>query len=170
MAALKPTTSMDISDIQRRMAQIRHDMHQEVQGAVKGAQSLTEWRSLVKSHPWLSIAVASVAGYLIVPRRRSTSPTIVTVGNPSPQLLTAAAAGDQSRQPKQSGWSILGTAFSLLAPVAVRCAQNYVLGHLEQWLSQHPLPSVPGEAPDKATRESARSGSPSPTDRLRKYG
>jgi hypothetical protein len=170
MAVLKPTTSMDISDIQRRMAQIRHDMHQEVQGAVKGAQSLTNWRSLVKSHPWLSISVASVVGYLIVPRRRSTSPTIVTVGNPSPQLLTAATAGDQSRQPKQSGWSVLGTAFSLLAPVAVRGAQNYVLGHLEQWLSQHPLPSIPGEAPDKATRESAQSASPGPADRLRKYG
>jgi ElaB/YqjD/DUF883 family membrane-anchored ribosome-binding protein len=65
MAALKPMTSMDISDIQRRMAEIRHDMHQEVQGAVKGAQSLTEWRSFVKSHPWLSISVASVVGYLI---------------------------------------------------------------------------------------------------------
>ena len=170
MAALKPTTSMDISDIQRRMAQIRHDMHQEVQGAVKGAQSLTEWRSIVKSHPWLSISVASVVGYLIVPKRRSMSPTIVTVGNPSPELLTAAPTGDQSRQLKQSRWSILGTAFSLLAPVAVRGAQNYVLGQLEQWLSQHPLPSVPGEAPDKATRESARSVSPSPADRLRKYG
>ena len=170
MAALKPTTSMDISDIQRRMAQIRHDMHQEVQGAVKGAQSLTEWRSIVKSHPWLSISVASVVGYLIVPKRRSMSPTIVTVGNPSPELLTAATAGDQSRQLKQSRWSILGTAFSLLAPVAVRGAQNYVLGHLEQWLSQHPLPSIPGEAPDKATRESAQSASPGPADRLRKYG
>ena len=67
MPAAKPTTSMDISDIQRRMAQIRHDMHQEVQGAVKGAQSLTDWRSLVKSHPWLSISVASVVGYLLVP-------------------------------------------------------------------------------------------------------
>ena len=136
--ALKPTTSMDISDIQRRMAQIRHDMHQEVQGAVKGAQSLTEWRSLVKSHPWLSIAVASVAGYLIVPRRRSTSPTIVTVGNPSPQLLTAAAAGDQSRQPKQSGWSILGTAFSLLAPVAVRDRKSTRLNSSHQVQSRMP--------------------------------
>jgi hypothetical protein len=169
MAALKPMTSTDISEIQRRMAQIRHDMHQEVQGAVKGAQSLTDWRSFVKGHPWLSISVASVVGYLIVPTRRSTSPTIVTVGNPSPELLTAATA-DQSRQLKQSRWSILGTAFSLLAPVAVRGAQNYVLGQLEQWLSQHPLPSVPGEAPDNAARESAHSASPSPADRLRKYG
>lgn len=170
MPAVKPTNSMDISDIQRRMAQIRHDMHQEVQGAVKGAQSLTDWRSLVKSHPWLSISVASVVGYLIVPARRSMSPTIVTVGNPSPELRAATPVRDQRQEPKQSGWSILGMTFSLLAPIAVRGAQSFALGHLEHWLSQHPLPSVPGETPGKPTRESGQSASTSPADRLRKYG
>lgn len=170
MPVIKPMTSTDISDIQRRMAQIRHDMHQEVQGAVKGAQSLTDWRSLVKSHPWLSISIASVVGYLIVPTRRQVSPTIVNVAHPGPQPLTAASAQDQKNLPKPSGWSILGTAFSLLAPVAVRGAQNYVLGHLEQWLSQHPLPSIPGERPDRPTRESGQFSSPSAADRLRKYG
>jgi hypothetical protein len=170
MPAVKPMNSTDVSDIQRRMAQIRHDMHQEVQGAVKGAQSLTDWRSFITSHPWLSISVASVVGYLIVPARRSVSPTIMTVANPSPELLTATTAREQKRQSKQSGWSILGTAFSLLAPIAVRGAQSYALGYLEQWLSQHPLPSVPGEAPGRPTRESSPSASMSPADRLRKYG
>jgi hypothetical protein len=170
MPALKPMTSMDISDIQRRMAEIRHDMHQEVQGAVKGAQSLTDWRSFVKSHPWLSISVASIVGYLVVPARRSMSPTIVSVGHPSQELLTATVAPDRKQQSKLTGWSIFGTAFSLLAPIAVRGAQSYALGYLEQWLSQHPLPSVPGEAPRKPTRESSRSASVSPADRPRKYG
>ena len=31
--------NMNVADIQRRMAQIRHDMHQDVQGAVKGADA-----------------------------------------------------------------------------------------------------------------------------------
>jgi hypothetical protein len=170
MPALKPMTSMDISDIQRRMAQIRHDMHQEVQGAVKGAQSLTDWRSAVKSHPWLSISIASLAGYLIVPARRSTSPTIVSIAHPSQEVPVVSAGLAQKQQTKPSGWSILGTAFSLLAPIAVRGAQSYALGYLEQWLSQHPLPSVPGESPGKPPRESSHSASTSPADRLRKYG
>ena len=120
MPATKPTTSMDIADIQRQMAQIRHDMHQEVRGAVKGAQSLTDWRSFVKAHPWLSISVASIVGYLIVPARRSMTPTIVSMGNPSPEHLATSTARGQGQRHKQSGWSMLGTAFSLLAPIAVR--------------------------------------------------
>jgi hypothetical protein len=170
MPAVKPMTATDISDIQRRMAQIRHDMHQEVSGAVKGAQSLTDWRSLVTSHPWLSISVATVVGYLIVPSRRPVSPAILTVGHPSPELRAATAVRDQKPPSKLSGWSILGTAFSLLAPIAVRGAQTYALGYLEQFLSQHPLPPVPGDAPDRPTRESGQSTSKSSAERLRKYG
>lgn len=170
MAGEKPITSMDISDIQHRMAQIRHDMHQEVQGAVKGARSLTDWRSLVKSYPWLSISVASVAGYLIVPRRQSASPTIVAVGEPGPEPRVAPAPQDQKQQSKQIGWNILGTAFSLLAPVAVRVAQNYVLGHLEQWLSEHPLPPVASKSSSGYTPEGGQSDSTGPANRLRKYG
>ena len=138
MPAAKPMTSMDVSDIQRRMAQIRHDMHQEVQGAVKGAQSLTDWRSLVTSHPWLSVSVASAVGYLLVPTRRSMSPTIVTVAHPSSDLRAATAVPDQKPSSKLGGWSILGTAFSLLAPIAVRGAQSYVLAHSSSFsLSTH---------------------------------
>ena len=170
MPATKSTNPMDISEIQRQMAQIRHDMHQDVQGAVKGAQSLADWRSLVKSHPWMSISIASVVGYLIVPSRRSTSPTFMTVGTPSPELLAGAAAADQSRPRKQIGWSILGTAFSLLAPVAARVAQNYALGHLEQWLSQHPLPPSPDGSSGKPPRESGQPAPRGPGNRLREYG
>ena len=154
MPAVKPMTSMDISDIQPRMAQIRHDMHQEVQGQSR-APSLTDWRSFVTSHPWLSISVASVVGYVFVPTRRSTSPTIVTVANPSPEPWASAAVRDQKPVRTLSGWSILGTAFSLLAPIAVRGAQSYVLGHLEQFLSQHPFPPAPGEARQANERERA---------------
>ena len=59
MATAKPSNSTELEDIQRRMAQIRHDMHGEVRQAVKGAQSLTDWRSLVRNHPWLTVGVAA---------------------------------------------------------------------------------------------------------------
>ena len=82
MATANSTISAEISDIQRRMAQVRHEMHQEVQGAVKGARSLTDWRSLVRSHPWLSLGVAAAAGYLIVPKRRWETPAVTAVDTP----------------------------------------------------------------------------------------
>ena len=64
------STPAEINEIQRRMAQIRHELHEEVREAVKGAQSLTDWRSQVRNHPWLALGAAAVMGYMIVPRRR----------------------------------------------------------------------------------------------------
>ena len=147
MPAAKPMTTMDIAEIQRQMAQIRHDMHQEVQGAVKGAQLLTDWRSLVKSYPWLSISVAAVAGYALVPRCQSTYVDRRAEFAVSPGLPPASNMAARVPRKRPTAWSILGSAFSLLSPLAVRVAQNYALGHLEQWLSQHPLSPVPTGSP-----------------------
>jgi len=137
MATANSTISADISDVQRRMAQIRHEMHQEVQGAVKGAQSLTNWRSLVRSHPWLSLGVAAAAGYLIVPQRRWEAPAVTAVD--TSVEVAPAAPRDQPAQPQGSQWSAMGMLFSLLAPIAVRAAQNFALQRIEQWLEVHPL-------------------------------
>jgi hypothetical protein len=136
MATANSTISAEISDIQRRMAQVRHEMHQEVQGAVKGAQALTDWRALVRSHPWLSLGVAAAAGYLLVPGRRWETPAVVALGTP---VEVAPAARDQPAPARRAGWSTMGTVFDLLAPIAVRAAQNFALQRLEQWLKVNPL-------------------------------
>jgi hypothetical protein len=168
MPAAKPMT--DIAEIQRRMAQIRHDMHQEVQGAVKGAQLLTEWRGLVKSYPWLSVSLVAIAGYAIVPRRQTIhSGSVGTLpAGPAPAPVTTALA--QPRRPRRTGWNILGIAFSLLAPVATRAAQNYALGHLEQWLSQHPLPPSPSSSSEEPKADRGQPARRGPGDRGAQYG
>jgi ElaB/YqjD/DUF883 family membrane-anchored ribosome-binding protein len=160
----------DIAEIQRRMAQIRHDMHQEVQGAVKGAQLLTDWRGLVKSYPWLSVSLVAIAGYVIVPRRQTTySVSVGTLpASTAPTPVTTALA--QPRRSRRPGWNILGTAFSLLAPVATRVAQNYALGHLEQWLSQHPLPASPSSSSDEHRPDRGQPARMGPGDRRGQYG
>jgi hypothetical protein len=169
MATTKP--SMNVADIQRQMAQIRHDMHQEVQGAVQGARTLTDWKSLVKSYPWLSLSVAAAVGYFVVPRRRDGAPTVVAVTARSPEFLAGAGPTDKKEQAQSMGWSVMGTAFSLLTPIIVRAAQNYALTYFEQWLASHPLAPPAGnphEKPARPTRESARS--PGPSGRLREFG
>jgi hypothetical protein len=129
---------MEISDIQRRMAQIRLEMHQDIRGAVQGAQSLTDWRSLVRNHPWIALGGAAAAGYLIVPRRERKAPAVVL------PMSTAAEAPPLARrsQPveaRRSEVGSFGTILSLVAPVAIRAAQNYLLKRFEQWLEKHPL-------------------------------
>jgi hypothetical protein len=170
MAMTKPSSSMDAADIQRRMAQIRHVMHQEVQGAVQGARTLTDWRSLVKSYPWLSLSVAAAVGYFVVPKRRKETPTVVTVAAPGPEFLANAGSGTQDERARSTRWTLLGTAFSLLAPIAVRAAQNYALTYFEQWLANHPLAPSGGKEHDGSGRpasEPLRSSGPS--SRLRDF-
>jgi hypothetical protein len=168
MATTKP--SMNVADIQRQMARIRHDMHQEVQGAVQGARTLTDWKSLVRSYPWLSLSVAAAVGYFVVPRRRESAPTVVAVAARSPEFLASAGAENKQERARSTGWSVMGTVFGLLTPIVVRAAQNYALTYFEQWLANHPLASPAGNQQDsraRPSREPARSSGPS--GRLREF-
>ncbi len=132
MATAKSTPA-EINEIQRRMAQIRHELHEEVREAVKGAQSLTDWRSQVKSHPWAALGAAAVLGYLIVPKRNSAAtPAIVAV---APTAAVPAIA----EPPKKKKWGLIGSAIGLMAPIAVRAAQNYAIQYLEQWIASQPV-------------------------------
>lgn len=138
MAMPKAANAAQISEIQRQMGQIRHEMHQEVRGAVRGAQSLADWRSMVANHPWAAIGVAAAAGYLAVPHRRSHS------DSGDAKWAAALAAASRNAAPAQPAGppavvrhSIFRSAFSLLTPVLIRAGQNYVLGQLEQWLAMN---------------------------------
>ena len=136
MATAKSSPA-EITEIQRRMAQIRRELHEEVREAVKGAQSLTDWRSQVRNHPWLALGAAAAVGYLIVPRRQRPAPAIVAVPRAAavPPAIAAAAR-------KKKRWGLIGSAFGLLAPIAVRAAQNYAIQYLEQWIAAQPAGAV----------------------------
>jgi hypothetical protein len=134
MATAKSTTA-EITDIQRRMAQIRRELHENVRDAVEGAQSLTDWRSHVRHHPWLTLGAAAVVGYLIVPKRREQpAPAIVAVAPAAAPAISQAVKAE----PKKKRWGIIGSAVGLLAPIAVRAAQNYAIQYLEQWIAARP--------------------------------
>ena len=147
MATAKATTTAEILDIQRRMAQIRHELHVEAREVVKGAQSLTDWRSLVRNYPWLALGAVAAVGYLIVPRRSET-PTVVAV---NPPALAASLPAQPEQPPRRRRWGILSTALGLLGPIVVRAAQNYAIQSMEQWLAAQPsggpAPTEPGPRP-----------------------
>src|SRR5271157_3344351 len=59
------------------MAQIRHDLHQDVSNVVSGVSEVVnevsgimDWRSALRGHPYMLAGAALAAGYLIVPRRK----------------------------------------------------------------------------------------------------
>jgi hypothetical protein len=136
MARSSAASSVEIGELQRRMAQIRREMHEDVQGAVRGAQSLTDWRSIVGNHPWAALGVAVGVGYLLVPHR-SAEPK-ASRGLIAPALREQAIVTSYAPSPKDR-FRPVGAAFGLLAPVLIRAAQNYALNYFEQWLAAHPF-------------------------------
>jgi hypothetical protein len=146
-----------IEDIQRQMAQIRLALHQDVDGAVKGARSMTDWRAVVASHPWAALAAAAALGYLVVPKRQ---PAEVSggqlAGAPTP-IIAESETPDRQVGTRRGRWAVLSTAFSLLAPVVVRAGQNYLLEYVQRWLAQYPPFSEDGMPLE------ARSGKPAAT-------
>ena len=74
----------EIDDIRRQMAQIRHDLHQDVSNVVGGVSEVVtevsevmDWRSIVRNYPFVITGAALAVGYLIVPRRAGGGPQAV---------------------------------------------------------------------------------------------
>jgi hypothetical protein len=148
---------VDIGELQRRMAQIRREMHEDVQGAVRGAQSLTDWRSMVGSHPWAALGVAVGVGYLLVPHRGAQPKA--AGGSIAPALREQVVVTPFPPAPKER-FRPFGAAFGLLAPVLVRAAQNYALNYFEQWLTAHPFQSMEGDRGRRLEPRADESGDP----------
>jgi hypothetical protein len=133
------TAPPEIDEIRRRMAQIRRDLHADVQGVVEGAEAATDWRRYVRSYPWATLGLALTVGYLVVPRRPRTPAPIPIPMAPAIASGSLPAEAPRLAEPekeKGKGKSLLGAAFGMLAPIAFRAAQGYALQFAEQWLAR----------------------------------
>ena len=131
----------EIEDLRRKMALIRHDLHQDVRSVVEGAEAAADWRRYVRSYPWLGVGLAFAVGFLLVPRRlRATNTTTInyapaeiarSVAAEVPKILPAAALPEKK---KSNG--LIKSALGLAMPVVLRAAQGYALQFFEQWMAQ----------------------------------
>ena len=62
--------SHETNAIRQRMEEVRCDLDQDVQEIVEGARDLRDWRSYVRTYPWVCVGAALAVGYLLVPRRQ----------------------------------------------------------------------------------------------------
>jgi len=130
------------------MAQIRRDLHADVQGVVQGAEAATDWKRFIRGYPWASMGVALAVGYLIVPRRQK-APTLQLAAPVEVPRAAAVEIPRQAEPEKKKGKGLLGAAFGMLAPVAFRAAQGYALQFAEQWMAQRLAQQMEGH-PDLA--------------------
>ena len=62
-------------DICRRMEAVRRTAGEEVETIVRSARTLSDWRYYVKNHPFLLAGAAAGLGFLLIPKKKSPSPT-----------------------------------------------------------------------------------------------
>jgi len=142
------TATNEADEIRRRMAQIRHDLHQDVKQVVEGAGGVTDWRRYVRAYPWPLAGAAVAVGYLVVPKRRRNVPRDVARRSDLAELRAVAApTGEPETEDKKRAKSLLGSVFGMVAPLAWRLAQNYAMSYLEQWLAQQQQQAMASSGP-----------------------
>lgn len=131
------TAPNEIEEIRRHMAQIRRELHEDVQDVVAGAEAVADWRRYLRMYPWAAVGLAFAAGYLIVPKRRRSVPRDVARQVDVAEVREAIKqAHDAGAGEKKRGKSLIAAGLGMLAPLAWRAAQNYALSYLEQWIAQ----------------------------------
>ena len=80
--------SQEANAIRKRMEEVRCDLDQDVQGIVEGARDMRDWRSYVRTYPWVCAGAALAVGYLLVPSRHAAM---------QPNAETIAELVEQSR-------------------------------------------------------------------------
>lgn len=55
--------------IRERMSHIRHEFREDVEEMVDSAREFADWKSYVRSYPWICLGAAAAAGYFMVPQR-----------------------------------------------------------------------------------------------------
>jgi hypothetical protein len=140
------TVTNEVDEIRRQMALIRRDLHEGVREVVATAEAVTDWRRFLGSYPWVFLGAAFAAGYFIVPKRRRVEVKLPEVATQvdvskvreaveSARQTVLEAAKDQTAGGKRRK-NLIGAAFGLLVPVAVRAAQGYAVKYLEHWIAQ----------------------------------
>jgi hypothetical protein len=110
-----------------RMAELRREMVHDVEHVAESAKAMTDWTFYVRRFPWATVGLAAAAGFLLVPRKKTT----VTA---TPEQLAAlaqskefvAAATSQLKPPQ----SVLKGLAATLAAMAARAAVSYVTEQL----------------------------------------
>jgi hypothetical protein len=130
-----PSTTSEVEEIRRKMADIRLDLHRDVKSVRAGTEAATNWRYYAKHYPWPCLAAAVALGFFAVPRRHTTLKVVAPSQEPSEKV---------EKQAKKAGLFAIAAGF--LGPIALRAAQNYVVNRLDTWMVEQGVGSLGGHA------------------------
>lgn len=109
--------------IRSRMAEVRRELDEDVNGIVENARTLTSWRYYVRKYPWACMAGAAALGYLAVPRQYE-------IHSPDAETLEKLARKNRlvvKHKPEvQARGGLVGGLFSLTSGLLVRGLLAYI--------------------------------------------
>jgi hypothetical protein len=114
--------SQETKAIRQRMEEVRCDLDKDVQGIVEGARDMRDWRSYVRTYPWVCVGAALAVGYWTVPRRHVALQPNAETG----ELV------EQSRLAQTPLVTPLGKARGLL----LRCVGNLVMQEVSSYVGR----------------------------------
>jgi len=147
------SSEFEVTEIQRRMAQIRRGLHDEVQQIVVNSKVMTDWRHYVRVYPWASVGAAVAVGYLMVPRRHPV-PTLDRAAIASLQSAAQALNTEGGKSLKVAAKEQSDSIMSQLFKVALRSGLTFAA----QRLMPHVLNTVQQQVAQRMEPESSPSG------------
>ena len=139
--------SHEMKAIRQRMEEVRCDLDKDVQGIVEGARDLRDWRSYVRSYPWVCVGAAVAVGYLLVPRRPAAM---------QPNAETLAELVKQSRLAATPLVTPLGKARGLLLRSVGNLAMQGVSAYVGQQAGKHFGPQAASSPQDASQQDGQR--------------
>lgn len=139
----------EVERLQFKMQRIRRHLDEDVDRLQADAAQLMDWKYYIRRHPLASMAVASVAGYFLVP---SSSPSVENKVFLDPEVSREIAEQFEQRQggeqfaaaqeaPKQGLMMTLG---AVAVNALLKVGMNYVSQQLrETWKQEFQAPSRP---------------------------
>jgi ElaB/YqjD/DUF883 family membrane-anchored ribosome-binding protein len=88
--AAETKVALSGEEILQRMTVIRLRIDEQADELVAQVNALSDWRSYVRRHPWLSVSAAAAIGFVIVPSRAKPGAEDVTRDTPGRATSPAA--------------------------------------------------------------------------------
>ena len=176
-------SDIDVDEIRRQMALIRREMHSNVSNVVSDVEEAMDWRLALRKHPYIALGAGLLAGYFLVPRRKTKAQRVqqALASVPAEALadvmprMAAFTAPEPPRAakpapPKSLGRRLLSWGVGMAWPLVSQSAQAYAAMWLEDQIKRqmnlNPTPPAvppsssgrPGEPYDAAHARSARRG------------
>ena len=104
---------------------MRRELDTDVEHVAESAKAMTDWTFYVRRFPWAAVGLAAAAGFLLVPRKKTTvAPTAEQLAALVKNKEFVAAATDQLKPPQSLFAGLAATLAAMAGRAALATSPN----------------------------------------------